>query len=1212
VLYTDSVILTVDVTGQDGNVPQGNVSVIVDKTLYTVNLTNGKGFLNLSGLNPDRYVFKIVYEGNDDYFKAFAYANVTVNKAPTNLSVIFPDIFVDQKGVATITLAPQGVQGQGILYINGVRKKIVYLYNGNTTVPVSNFEEGEYNVTVEFMGTKYYEASSASTTFRVSRYDSSLNVTAGDISVGEDAVISVRVSPSDLRGEAILNINGVNRTIFLDYEVTNITISNLSYGEYDVWVYYPQNQKYHAYNASASFRVLRTLTELDVKITEDGFNGTVTVRTNYTGCTGSIGVYINYRLYYSELVRGVAKFNVTFDKGTNYIYVFYDGDKDYEASTWNTTIGVAEEFILVGMNSTSYEHNDFRYAVHLIETNGIPMPNRIVSVLFNGTVCNITTDDEGTAYLLLNLNAGEYEISAAYKNQTVTNTLTVKEIRFNVTVQNVSYAENANVRVEFENDVEGNVNLFIDGFLNRNLTISNGTVSFNVSGLNVGSYEVGAKYFNDYFTSGEVTASFEVSKADPVQIADIHDVVYGENSTLSVVILNSATGKVTFVVDGVSHTVELVNGSASIVLADLDKATHNVTIIYSGDSNYNNATLNSTFNVKDAYSDIVLLVNDSRYGESVTVTAVLNQTATGNVTFAAGRLSKEVKIINGTANWTFSGSDAGNYTLTAKYPGDSTFISSANSTSFNVLKANSTLELFVDDVNLGENILIYAIVSENATGKVSFSIPNYYSPRAKAISNSVAVWYISPLNTGRYSIIATYDGDNNYCASNDTYILDITQRKSVLKLSIADAGINDRVTARASLQSADGELINGTVVLTIGSKPYNVRISNGVGNLVIGKMAVGNYSFSAVYAGNENFSKASFSGKFKVVEGLLNLTLSANNVTCYYGADRNFTVSVRDDNKNPISGIDLTVKIDGVTYDRTTDTNGEISVPIKLGTGKYGVKVNFNGNSRYNPASLSASVEVLSTVEGIDVTSLYNTTAQYFAIFCDSNGKALGNAQVTFKIGKNSYTAKTLPNGISRVNINFSPGKYEITAINPATGQKATNSIFIFLRLMENKDITKYYGDSQVYKVRAYDNNGNPAAGKTVTFKVNGKTYKVKTDKNGYAKVKLNLKPKTYKITASFNGFKVSNKIKVKNVLSLSGSVKKNKIKFKSKLVSSKGKALKGKKITFKFKGKTYKKKTNSKGIATLKLKMKLTAGKYKIKVKYKKASLTKTVKIKK
>ena len=68
---------------------------------------------------------------------------------------------------------------------------------------------------------------------------------------------------------------------------------------------------------------------------------------------------------------------------------------------------------------------------------------------------------------------------------------------------------------------------------------------------------------------------------------------------------------------------------------------------------------------------------------------------------------------------------------------------------------------------------------------------------------------------------------------------------------------------------------------------------------------------------------------------------------------------------------------------------------------------------------------------------------------------------------------------------------------------------------------------------------------------------------------------------------------------------------FSAKLVNSKGKVVKGKKITFKIKGKTYKVKTNNKGIATLKIKN-LKVGKYIIKSIYGKSTIKNTIKIRK
>lgn len=210
---------------------------------------------------------------------------------------------------------------------------------------------------------------------------------------------------------------------------------------------------------------------------------------------------------------------------------------------------------------------------------------------------------------------------------------------------------------------------------------------------------------------------------------------------------------------------------------------------------------------------------------------------------------------------------------------------------------------------------------------------------------------------------------------------------------------------------------------------------------------------------------------------------------------------------------------------------------------------------------------------------------------------------------------KTLPNGVVRLNININPGTYKITAINPGTGEKAVNTIRIYAKIMNNRDLTQYYGAKKVYKVRIYNaTTGKPVgAGHKVKFKVNKKTITAKTDKNGYASMKINLKAGKYAITASYDGYKVSNRITVKPVLTAKDilGIKVKKVKFKVKLVNKNGKALKGKKIKFKFRGKTYKAKTNRKGIAAITLKN-LKVGKHKIHSIYGKSKITNVIRIKK
>ena len=68
--------------------------------------------------------------------------------------------------------------------------------------------------------------------------------------------------------------------------------------------------------------------------------------------------------------------------------------------------------------------------------------------------------------------------------------------------------------------------------------------------------------------------------------------------------------------------------------------------------------------------------------------------------------------------------------------------------------------------------------------------------------------------------------------------------------------------------------------------------------------------------------------------------------------------------------------------------------------------------------------------------------------------------------------------------------------------------------------------------------------------------------------------------------------------MKISKKVKKS-AKFKVKVLNSKGKAFKNQLVKIKFKGKTYKFKTNKNGIATFKIPKNLKIGKYTIKTTY-------------
>ena len=113
-------------------------------------------------------------------------------------------------------------------------------------------------------------------------------------------------------------------------------------------------------------------------------------------------------------------------------------------------------------------------------------------------------------------------------------------------------------------------------------------------------------------------------------------------------------------------------------------------------------------------------------------------------------------------------------------------------------------------------------------------------------------------------------------------------------------------------------------------------------------------------------------------------------------------------------------------------------------------------------------------------------------------------------------------------------------------------------------------------------------AGVAVRFNINGIFYTRKTDENGTAALDINLPPRTYVITAEYNGLRASNTITVKSVLSTSDLTMRylDGSQFKAKLLDGQGRPYPNQNITFNINGRLYKKLTNDEGIAALDIRL--------------------------
>lgn len=225
------------------------------------------------------------------------------------------------------------------------------------------------------------------------------------------------------------------------------------------------------------------------------------------------------------------------------------------------------------------------------------------------------------------------------------------------------------------------------------------------------------------------------------------------------------------------------------------------------------------------------------------------------------------------------------------------------------------------------------------------------------------------------------------------------------------------------------------------------------------------------------------------------------------------------------------------------------------------------------------------------------------------NGERIGTVE-TDKYGYAQYILNNLTNG--RYSIEFEycstvEGKdFSVNIPAVATNISYSNMTTVTVNTNVDGKIGKYF------EVVLKDENGKGLANKEILIGYNGKTYKNFTDENGTYKLQINIqKAGTYTIAACYLGDNIYSasyitaKITVKKQTAKLTAKKQAsyKVKAKKKILkatfkSAKGHAIKGKVIKFTVKGKTYSAKTNSKGVASVNVKL-TKKGTYKVAVKF-------------
>ena len=659
---------------------------------------------------------------------------------------------------------------------------------------------------------------------------------------------------------------------------------------------------------------------------------------------------------------------------------------------------------------------------------------------------------------------------------------------------------------------------------------------------------------------------------------------------IDVTIDKKATGNIAVVVDGDKYDVAIVNGSAKLTLSDLPAGVYYIEAKYNGNSIVTESYNSTKFTIDLIDSSIAVEAKDIKCGEEAVITATVTNGATGTVTFFVNGKTYVVDITDSVATLKIADLTTGDYPVFAYYNGDKYYKTSYNSTTFNVAKLASTTTVNVSDIKVGEDAVISIAVPEITSGVVSVTVGDaIYNV---AVVDGKGTLTLSGLASGSYDVVAKFNGDDKYLASEDSAKFNVTKLVSTIDIAVDNIKVGeDAVIGVALPEDATGE-----VIISVNGKNYTVMTKYGMASVTISDLANGTYSVDAFYNGDDIYAPIKNSTAFTVSKvSDYNMTVDIADIV--KGENATITVSVPEDGTG-----NVIVTINGTDY-KGTVVNGTAKVIIPgLDEGTYKVVTFYTGDNKYDSMIVNGTITVnkntKTTLTMDNLVKYFNGPQKLMAKLVDGFGNPIANATVYFTINGKVYARITDENGTASIAIRLLPGEYKASALFNGTKDhdKATANATVTVKsTIFGNDTTLYFRNGTQYMAKFLDSDGKALANTDVKFNINGVFYTRVTDENGIARLNIRLDPASYIITAynpvtgeqKANNITVLPRIIAKDLSMkyLDGST------FNAALVDGQGKAISGVNTTFNINGVFYHRTTNADGVT--KLNIRLMPGEY-------------------
>lgn len=385
----------------------------------------------------------------------------------------------------------------------------------------------------------------------------------------------------------------------------------------------------------------------------------------------------------------------------------------------------------------------------------------------------------------------------------------------------------------------------------------------------------------------------------------------------------------------------------------------------------------------------------------------------------------------------------------------------------------------------GKDNYISLTLPKNAKGNLTVYVDGTKCKSVK-LKNGKATLSMRYAKPGTHNITAAYDG-TDYNVETQSVIKDIM----IDYLKNCEFNVNQN--AHVFLYKA--KTIKDNILVNFNGKNYTGKPDGDNLDVKLPKIfEVGRYSFDVLYVKNNKvlYKETGYFNVNPIYKVPATINKGTGLITIISSKeDANITVTIEDYSYYDSEEIKFETRL----------VNGTATVSLaKLKQGEYYITINYVSESCENYEVYKLKV-VTNKLIAKDLTKYYGTSNAFNVKVTDLKGNPINGKYVKFYIN-NRYIkqVKTNKKGYATLNINPSPGKYKITATY--SNAEITRNLVIKHVLSLGKVTVKKSAKQIVLK--AYLKQGKKAlANKMVTFKFNGKNYKVKTNKNGIAKLTI-------------------------------------------------------------------------------------------------------------